>query len=64
MKEIDLYEIFPKVKGVKYPMRIPKKVVRSPPGEKKPKSLLERYQSRAAKALEDAEEIGNIINNA
>ena len=39
VKEIDLYEIFPKAKGIRYPMRIPRK--------KKPKKETKKTASKA-----------------
>ena len=64
VKEIDLYEIFPKAKGIKFPMRIPRKKKPKPPPEEDTESLVERYAANSVDTLRDTQEISNIINNA
>ena len=64
VKEIDLYEIFPKAKGIRYPMRIPRKKKPKPPPKEDTESLVERYATDSVETLRDTEEISNIINNA
>ena len=60
-KEIDLYEIFPKAKDIKFPMRIPRK--RKPkPKEEDIESLVERYATESAHTQEDAQEVSNLMN--
>ncbi|MBQ9194494.1 MAG: hypothetical protein IJ152_02445 [Bacteroidales bacterium] len=63
-KPIDLYEIFPKAKGIQFPMRIPRKVKPKPPPKEDTESLVERYAAGSVDTLRDTEEISNIINNA
>lgn len=66
-KEIDLYEIFPKAKGIKFPMRVPrsKKIAKPPPkGKESTASLVEKYATSRVDALKETDEIKNIINNA
>ena len=60
-----MYEIFPKAKDIKFPMRIPRK--RKPKTEPKPKeedieSLVERYATESAHTQEDAQEVSNLMN--